>query len=732
MRGWTTLLMVVALGAAGCDGGSEIGNVVDPSDTDVTVIPEVPQAVPVEATVKLPPITVEIPPVPTLPGGETDGSAILFDPADLQVNWLYGMGADPDGVIGSLGGGAAGIAPVRVRIHLEDDVAAIRVLDPATGRPILDESGLVESYPYTTLDDGRVRISFAAPAHAPGFAVYGSCTYDLDSYRLAADPVYADGLVTWPGDETYKASGCPQYFPSSAKGINVHFLRHPEAGATYTARQADFDSPFGFFLTADPDDPAAANLARLGGIYPGAPDGALVYYLSPSFPAVYAGAAQHVFDTWNDALEDACGVRPFRLERAGDDIIPWDPRYHVVLWRETGGGGAVAPFAQDPDTGEIFQSFVVMWFGELDDLVTRYRDFFDDHPDLADLVLDDVPGPKPEGERLGRPLELELGKSTAAPRYLRRSVYFQRPLGAMEVKQAWATFGRDATDEEITNAIVADFLIHEVGHNLGLRHNFIGSADWGHADEGASSSTTMDYVIGLTHPGAYDRDAMRYAYGEGAHDDTFLYCTDEDLDLEPACIQWDFGNPIRFTADQIDRIIADNPPELSTNEVSRTADDQDWGSVFLRFRALTNTVWEELDPSDPVDGFLTLVDHVVCEGEGECPVHPYVRSQLALHLLYTRHAVQAWWEPGYPTIWLDLPVLDETQSAMLMSSFYDVVTDATAPQTLRVTIVNKLPTAAVIGADQLLSDLHDYFTALSEPTTDDQSVAAAVEAALGQ
>ena len=31
-------------------------------------------------------------------GGETDGDAILFTPEDLQVRWLYGMGADPDGV----------------------------------------------------------------------------------------------------------------------------------------------------------------------------------------------------------------------------------------------------------------------------------------------------------------------------------------------------------------------------------------------------------------------------------------------------------------------------------------------------------------------------------------------------------------------------------------------------------------------------------------------------------
>jgi len=728
------LMVAVALGAAGCDGGSEVGQVSGPDTVTPDELTTPIQAIPVEATVKFPPVTVEVPPQPTLPAGETDGSAILFTAEDLQVRRLYGMGADPDGIIGSIGGGSAGILPLRVKVRLAEDegVAEIRLLDGDSGRPILEPDGLVESYPYTTLDDGRVRVDFASPTSAPGFSFYGSCTYELADYTLAQAPLYADGLVTWAGDEVYRRRNCPNWAPATAEGVNVHFLRHPDAGATYTPREADFTQPFGFFMTAVPDDPTAAHLARLGGIYPGAPEGGVVYYLSPSFPEVYAGAAQHVFDTWNDALEDATGMRPFRMERGTADMIPWDPRFHVVLWRETGSGGAVAPFAQDPDTGEIVQSFVVMWFGELDDLVSRYHDFFDDHPDLADMVLDEVPAPAPPRERLGRRMAIELGPSTAPPRYLRHQPFNHRPLRGAEIQQAWARLGRDASDEEVTNAIVADFLIHELGHNLGLRHNFIGSADWGHADPGASSSTTMDYVIGLTHPGSYDRDAMRYGYGEGAEDPTFLYCTDEDLEVEPACVQWDFGNPIRYTTDQIERIIEKNPPETSTNEITRTAEEQDWASVFLRFRALTNTVWEGLDPADPVDGFNILLDKVVCAVDGGCPVHVWVRSQLALQLLYTRHAVQFWWEPGAPTNWLDLPALDETQAATLMSTYFDLVTDGAQPQSLRLTIVDKLPTAAVPGADQLLSDLDAYYDALENPSSDDQAVSAAVSSALGQ
>ncbi|PKN55578.1 MAG: hypothetical protein CVU56_20545 [Deltaproteobacteria bacterium HGW-Deltaproteobacteria-14] len=728
MRIWTALAILGALAAPACDGGSELSAPMAAlTDTDVTPTPQPP--VPVTATAPLPPVTVEVPPAPQLPGGDTDGTAVLFEPADLEVDWLYGMGSDPDGVIGSLGGGAAGIAPVRVRVVLEDGVAAIRTLDARSGAPVAGAAGLVESYPYTTLEDGRVRVDFAAPVVAPGFAVFDTCTYELDRYTLAGAPVFADGLVTWPGDERYVRSGCPNWAPPSADGVNVHFLRHPAAAAAYTPRRADLASPFGFFLAPVAGEPDAAWLARLGGIRPGAADHTITYYLSPSFPEAYSGAARHVFDTWNDALEDATGVRPFVVARAGDDIIPWDPRFHVVLWRETGSGGAVAPFAQDPATGEIVQSFVVMWFGELDDLVARYHDFFGAHPDLADLVLDDVPPPKPQGERRGQALTATFGAPQVPARYLRRSVYTQRPLGLREVAQARATLGRDATDEEVTNAIVADFLIHEMGHNLGLRHNFVGSADWDHTTAGESSSTTMDYVIGLTHPGAYDRDAMRYGYGAGALDETFLYCTDEDLDVVPGCVQWDFGHPLRYTLEQIDRIIAGSPPETPTSEVTTKAQEQDWSSVFLRIRGLINTVWEGLDPADPADGFQELLDRVVCAGE--CATHEWIRTQLALQLLYTRHAVQAWWEPGAPTRWYDLPALDETEAVTLMTSLYDLVVDSAQPQTLRLGIVNKLPTANVDGATTLLDELHGYFGALGELSTNDQAVLSAIEAALG-
>jgi len=65
-------------------------------------------------------------------------------------------------------------------------------------------------------------------------------------------------------------------------------------------------------------------------------------------------------------------------------------------------------------------------------------------------------------------------------------------------------------------------LIHEMGHNLGLRHNFVASADENnflYGEKGrtvAETSSTMDYstsyVRELPKPGPYDVAAIRYGY----------------------------------------------------------------------------------------------------------------------------------------------------------------------------------------------------------------------------
>lgn len=142
----------------------------------------------------------------------------------------------------------------------------------------------------------------------------------------------------------------------------------------------------------------------------------------------------------------------------------------------------------------------------------------------------------------------------------------------------------------IAPKIYLSTFIHEMGHNLGLRHNFIGSfdADNYYTQEEAEKlglerapeySSVMDYsgeeLNSLTVFGKYDKAALRYAYArkvelqsktgetyiaaidetlkktmqkEGSSVKNYLFCTDENAGLSPLCNRFDEGSSFKDIA----------------------------------------------------------------------------------------------------------------------------------------------------------------------------------------
>ena len=265
-------------------------------------------------------------------------------------------------------------------------------------------------------------------------------------------------------------------------------------------------------------------------------------------------------------------------------------------------------------------------------------------------------------------------------------------------------------EQSIRELIIADFLVHEVGHNLGLRHNFEGSADNANFDvideAVATATTTMDYVVGMTVPGSYDREAMRYGYGDGALDTDYRYCTDEDVELIGPCARWDFGNPVTFFFGALDELAEEYPPGTSGNEIDGAANQGEWYLVFTRLRQTLNSYVEAWDPEAPTPVFEAMLERVICAEP--CELNVWFRQQYALYLLYSKHAVAG--------EWYDFPMLDEVQRTTLFGAYEQLLMDETNPQALMVTIVEKLPTSAVPGADDFLDELDEMLQAIEEPT----------------
>lgn len=119
------------------------------------------------------------------------------------------------------------------------------------------------------------------------------------------------------------------------------------------------------------------------------------------------------------------------------------------------------------------------------------------------------------------------------------------------------------TDKDIIDTIVYRTSIHEFGHNIGLRHNFYGSADKknfripvpieknGKKVE-SRTTTVMEYMsledeVYLEHDWEpYDEAALSFGYSGGklnpGKGKNLLYCTDEHRPTNALCNHWDYGS----------------------------------------------------------------------------------------------------------------------------------------------------------------------------------------------
>jgi len=208
----------------------------------------------------------------------------------------------------------------------------------------------------------------------------------------------------------------------------------------------------------------------------------IVYYLDRGVPQPYRSAFREGAAWWNQVFEAAGFKNAFRVEDMPTDIDPMDARYHVIQWvHRSEAGYSIGPSFVDPRTGEIIKAAVRM----------------ESHRSLSDYDI--YAGTIPvTGE----------GEVDA--------------LSGDDALDDWlASLDSSASAEAFAMARRRQHAAHEVGHTLGLAHNFLASA-YGRA-------SVMDYPAPLLRvtggrldlagayrngPGAYDTLAIRYAYTE--------------------------------------------------------------------------------------------------------------------------------------------------------------------------------------------------------------------------
>ena len=189
----------------------------------------------------------------------------------------------------------------------------------------------------------------------------------------------------------------------------------------------------------------------------------IVFYMDPAIPEPYRSTFIEGGLWWNDVFEAAGFKDAFRIKDLPDDADPMDIRYNMIHWvhrRER--GPSVGPSHKDPRTGEIIHSIVRM---------DSYRSLVN-----HDIWMGFRPAAGPDGLALD--------------------------------------------SEEMAMGRRLQHTAHEIGHALGLAHNFIAATH--------ERASVMDYPVPLVSldedgyldiseayepgPGAHDALAVRYAY----------------------------------------------------------------------------------------------------------------------------------------------------------------------------------------------------------------------------
>jgi hypothetical protein len=425
---------------------------------------------------------------------------------------------------------------------------------------------------------------------------------------------------------------------SRGVSVNVHYSisELPKVGSNgYKPRLAD--DRIGYFLTVskdfskNPDDEHFVryiNRWNLEKLDPNAelspPKEPIIFYIEKTVPVALRPTIEAGILEWNKAFEKIGFANAIRVQHEEDaealngEIDPEDVRYNFFRWITADAGFAMGPSRVDPRTGEILDADIIFDSGFLNSWKQDYETFTDEdarqlHPNWT--PLENAQGLPPHSDH----------------QHCAHCLYSRGMQQQMGFAAALMTARGDVSADgqlprEFVHQGLKEVVMHEVGHTLGLRHNFKASTwksleDVNKLAEGQEEgivASVMDYAPPNIHPekdeqglyysqtiGPYDYWAIEYGYKPLASDEAkelakiasrsgepgLDYATDEDTrtsDSDPLANRFDLGkDPITFVKRRMEHSV-----ELMPKVIEKTVQDgEGYQKARQAFGLLMSEYW---------------------------------------------------------------------------------------------------------------------------------------------